>query len=118
MSQISVKEYLAEAFILEQTARERMIPYVLGGMTLSGMDCQGLCEYLLIRCGIPRKECNLAGSNAHYRACVWTGTPEECRQRFGRIPAGAWLGYPSGPYDPDSFTESNTGFSVILSTER
>ena len=91
MSQISVKEYLAEAFILEQTARERMIPYVLGGMTLSGMDCQGLCEYLLIRCGIPRKECNLAGSNAHYRACVWTGTPEEYRQRFGRIPAGAWL---------------------------
>ena len=91
MSQISVKEYLAQAFVLQQTAKERMIPYVLGGMTLSGMDCQGLCEYLLIRCGIPRKECNLAGSNAHYRACVWTGTPEACRQRFGRIPAGAWL---------------------------
>ena len=91
MSQISVKAYLAEAFALRQTAKDRMIPYVLGGMTLSGMDCQGLCEYLLIRCGIPRKECNLAGSNAHYRACVWTGTPEDCRQRFGRIPAGAWL---------------------------
>lgn len=91
MSQISVNAYLAEAFALRQTAKDRMIPYVLGGMTLSGMDCQGLCEYLLIRCGIPRKECNLAGSNAHYRACVWTGTPEACRQRFGRIPAGAWL---------------------------
>lgn len=91
MSQINVKEYLAQAFALGQVARERRIPYVLGGMTLTGMDCQGLCEYLLIRCGIPRKECNLAGSNAHYRACVWTGTPEACRQRFGRIPAGAWL---------------------------
>lgn len=91
MSQISVKDYLAQAFALGQTARQRTIPYVLGGMTLSGMDCQGLCEYLLIRCDIPRKECNLAGSNAHYRACVWTGTPEACRQRFGRIPAGAWL---------------------------
>lgn len=91
MSSISVKDYLAQAFALGQTARERTIPYVLGGMTLSGMDCQGLCEYLLIRCGIPRKECNLAGSNAHYRACVWTGTPEACRQQFGRIPAGAWL---------------------------
>jgi len=91
MSQISVKDYLAAAFALQQTALNRTIPYVLGGMTLSGMDCQGLCEYLLIQCGIPRKECNLAGSNAHFRACVWTGTPEECQRQFGRIPVGAWL---------------------------
>jgi len=91
MSQVMAKEYLAQAYVLMQQAKERRIPYVLGGMTLSGMDCQGLCEYLLVRCGIPRKACNLAGSNTHYRACVWTGTPEACRQRFGRIPAGAWL---------------------------
>ena len=91
MSRIDGKDYLAQATALARTALERTIPYVPGGMTLSGMDCQGLCEYLLIRCGIPRRECNLAGSNAHYRACLWTGTPEECRQRYGRIPAGAWL---------------------------
>lgn len=91
MSTISVKDYLAEADALARAAQQQHIPYVLGGMTLSGMDCQGLCEYLLIRCGIPKKACNLAGSNAHYRACLWTGTPEECRQRFGAIPPGAWL---------------------------
>lgn len=88
---ISVKDYLAQAVELRSLAMERPIPYVPGGMTTGGMDCQGLCEYLLIRCGIKRSECNLAGSNAHYRACLWTGTPEECRRRFGSIPAGAWL---------------------------
>lgn len=91
MAMISGKEYLAAALALRSLAQAQHIPYVPGGMTLSGMDCQGLCEYLLIRCGIPRRECNLAGSNAHYRACLWTGTPEECRSRFGSIPAGAWL---------------------------
>ncbi len=91
MTIIQSKDYIAAAFALQQRAQQTPIPYVLGGMTLSGMDCQGLCEYLLIQCGVPRRECNLAGSNAHYRACTWTGTPEECKKRFGRIPAGAWL---------------------------
>lgn len=110
MSQTSVKNYLAEAFTLAQFAKERSIPYVLGGMTLTGMDCQGLCEYLLIRCGIPRKECNLAGSNAHYRACVWTGTPEACRQQFGRIPAGAWLFIVRNDgKEPDKYQGDGTG---------
>ena len=35
--------------------------------------------------------CNLAGSNAWYRAMSWTGTPEACRERFGGIPKGACL---------------------------
>lgn len=91
MSQINGKDYLSQAFSLAQAAQRQSIPYVLGGMSLAGMDCQGLCEYLLICCGMARKACNLAGSNAHFRACLWTGTPEECRQQFGCIPAGAWL---------------------------
>ena len=38
MSQISVKEYLAQAFALGQVAKERRIPYVPGGMTLTGAE--------------------------------------------------------------------------------
>lgn len=67
------------------------IPYVSNGHSLAGMDCQGLCEYLLTACGMPYEDCNMAGSNAHYRACVWTGTPEECKKQFGKVPDGAWI---------------------------
>lgn len=88
---LSAKEYTHAATELLAYAQKKMIPYVPGGSSLEGMDCQGLCEYLLIRCGVKKSECNLAGSNAHYRACVWTGTPEECKKKFGCVPAGAWL---------------------------
>jgi len=67
------------------------IPYVRNGMSLKGMDCQGLVEYCLIQAGVPKKECGLAGSNAHWRACVWRGTPAECIKAFGCIPGGAAL---------------------------
>lgn len=91
MAKTTAREYTAAAHALAKLARQRSIPYVLGGMSLKGMDCQGLCEYLLTECGIGKKECNLAGSNAHYRACRWTGTFDECRAAYGEIPQGAWL---------------------------
>lgn len=92
MERVSSAAYAAEAeALLSQVCGGARIPYAAGGMGLAGMDCQGLCEYLLIRCGVPKKECNLSGSNAHWRACVWRGTPEECAARFGRVPAGAWV---------------------------
>ncbi len=91
MAKTTAKEYVAAACALAEQARQSPIPYVLGGMTLTGMDCQGLCEYLLTRCGVGKKECNLAGSNAHYRACRWVGTFEACRAAYGDIPQGAWL---------------------------
>jgi hypothetical protein len=72
-------------------AQQTAVPYVAGGMTLVGMDCQGLAEYLLMQCGVPRAECNLAGSNAHFRKCVWTGTPEACCEAFGSVPGGAFV---------------------------
>ena len=72
-------------------AKTTTIPYVSNGMTLQGMDCQGLVEYCLIQAGVPKSECGLAGSNAHWRACVWRGTPEECKKAFGCIPGGAAL---------------------------
>lgn len=53
------------------------------------MDCQALVEALLIECGVPEKECNLSGRNAHWRKCVWRGSPEECVKQFGCVPGGA-----------------------------
>ena len=52
------------------------------------MDCQAFVERCLKDVGI---DLNLAGSNAWYRRMTWTGTPEACLARFGRIPAGAFL---------------------------
>ena len=70
------------------------IPYVPGGMSLEGMDCQGLMEYLYIQCGIPKSVCNLAGSNAHYRAAYWAGTPERLCEICGvkEVPEGINVG--------------------------
>lgn len=74
---------------LRSIANQSVIPYVRGGGSLSGMDCQGLVEYALQQAGVPRSECNLGGSNSHWRACVWRGTPEECVALFGCVPVGA-----------------------------
>jgi len=63
------------------------------GITYAQMDCQAAVEEALMRCGVPASECNLAGSNAHYRACVWRGTPEQCCELLGvrEVPAGAFM---------------------------
>lgn len=52
------------------------------------MDCQKFVEKCLEAVGV---KMDLAGSNAWYRAMGWIGTPEECRNLFGRIPDGAFL---------------------------
>lgn len=91
MTTVSSAAVVTQANALLTYIKKGDIPYVAGGMSLTGMDCQGLVEYCLIQAGIPKAECNLAGSNAHYRKCVWTGTPEEAVARFGKVPAGASL---------------------------
>jgi len=58
------------------------------GRSYQEMDCQKFVEKCLSDIGI-RKD--LPGSNAWYRKMTWRGTPEECRKRFGGIPAGAFL---------------------------
>ena len=54
------------------------------------MDCQKAFEEALIRCGVPAKECDLSGSNRHYRNMKWTGTPERLVELLGvkEVPAG------------------------------
>ena len=58
------------------------------GRSYSEMDCQAFVEASLELVGVHK---NLAGSNAWYRTMTWTGTPEECKAKFGTIPVGAFL---------------------------
>lgn len=58
------------------------------GQTYERMDCQKFVETVLSDCGI-RKD--LPGSNAWFRFVTWTGSPEECKKKFGSIPPGAFL---------------------------
>ena len=58
------------------------------GRSYKEMDCQKFVEKCLADIGI---RVDLPGSNAWYRKMTWTGTPEECKKRFGCVPAGAFL---------------------------
>ena len=69
----------------EQLARAGC-PYL--GVPYSDMDCQKFVEKCLSDVGISK---DLAGSNAWFRTMTWVGTPKECKQKFGKIPPGAFL---------------------------
>jgi len=69
------------------TALIRAAPKYLG-VPYSDLDCQAYVEKCLSEIGIRE---NLPGSNAWYRHMTWTGTPEECKRSFGKIPPGAFL---------------------------
>lgn len=61
------------------------------GVPYSKLDCQAFVEQCLDDIGISK---NLAGSNTWYREIMnhgWTGTPEECWKKYGKIPRGAFL---------------------------
>lgn len=61
------------------------------GVSYSQMDCQAFVEQCLRDCGLNK---NLAGSNAWYREVMTHGvimTPEECVQKLGCVPCGAFL---------------------------
>lgn len=58
-------------------------------------DCQGFVEKVLYDSGCRKPDgsaYNWKGSNSMWRnALSWKGTPEECKERFGEIPLGAWV---------------------------
>jgi hypothetical protein len=58
---------------------------------------------------VPSTECNLAGSNAHWRKCVWTGTPEECAATFGCVPGGAFVFIWEETGAPDKYAGDGLG---------
>ena len=95
-------------------------PYL--GTPYSRLDCQAFVERVLADCGIRK---NLPGSNAWYREVKsngWVGTPEECKQKYGQVPPGAFLfilkqdgGEPS-KYKPDGIgNASHIGIYTGLS---
>ena len=84
--EVNGKEIAEEAASL--ASLHEPIPYKAGGEDLRGMDCQGLVEYVLRRLGM---KASWSGSNAMYRSCIWVGTPEECKSRYGAVPPGALI---------------------------
>ena len=61
------------------------------GKLYSEMDCQEFYERCAEDAGLKK---DLKGSNAWYREFLkngWTGSPEECKKKFGSIPKGATL---------------------------
>ena len=61
------------------------------GTSYSVMDCQAFVEWCVAKLGII---IDLRGSNAWFRYVMkhgWTGTPEECKKKYGCIPRGAFL---------------------------
>lgn len=65
------------------------IPYVLGGETLKGMDCQGLVEWTLRELGVAA---DYRGTNDMWRSLVTVkGGIADGVARFGEIPLGALI---------------------------
>ena len=91
MTKVAIQRVVDQANALLNYIKRSTIPYVNGGMSLTGMDCQGLVEYCFIQAGIPKAEMDLSGSNRHFRAMRYTCTPEKCKELFGETPAGATL---------------------------
>jgi hypothetical protein len=91
MTQVPVASVIAQVDAALDYIENNEIPYVNGGMSYKGADCQGLYEMFMINAGVPAGEINLAGSNAHYRAHRYVCTPEECKKLFGSIPKGVTL---------------------------
>lgn len=61
----------------------------------SQADCQGFVEKVLYDTGCRKSDgqaYNWKGSNSMWRnALSWKGTLEECRNKYGEIPLGAWV---------------------------
>ena len=65
------------------------------GIPYSRLDCQGFVEQVLKDLGVRKEDgspYNWKGSNSMYRNFIrWRGTLDECLNKFGDIPKGAFL---------------------------
>ena len=76
------------------------------GTPYSVLDCQAFVEKAMAACGLHK---NLPGSNAWYRQMTWVGTPEECVQRYGGIPPGAFLYILKPTGEPEKYKKDGIG---------
>lgn len=78
------------------------------GTSYKTMDCQAFVERCMADCGLKK---DLGGSNSWYRAMTWTGTPEECKAKFGTIPKGAilYIWEPVSETTPEKFRHDGVG---------
>lgn len=64
-------------------------------ITYDRLDCQAFVEKVLYDAGCRKADgsaYNWRGSNSMWRnALSWKGTKEECIQKYGSIPSGAWV---------------------------
>ena len=65
------------------------------GTSYSKLDCQAFVEEVLKDLGVRKKDgtvYNWRGSNSMWRTHIsWKGTIQECKNKFGEIPLGAFL---------------------------
>ena len=97
----------------ELTKSSPPIPYVLGGQTIEGLDCQGYVEYCVNQCG---GKMNYAGSNDMYRNAGAVYTMKEAKSLGYIVPGSGLLivkndGNEPGKYKGDGLgNASHVGF--------
>ncbi len=83
------------------------IPYVLGGETPAGLDCQGLVELCVRQSG---GKMAYAGSNDMFRnACAWRGTLEEAKRTGRLVPGAALFIVAKDGREPDKYKADSLG---------
>lgn len=81
------------------------------------LDCQGFVEAVLKEIGIRKpngQPYNWTGSNSMFRNYYsWHGTIEECKQKFDKIPVGAFVYMWKTSGQPESYKDNLGNFSHV-----
>lgn len=85
--------------------------------TYDKMDCQAFVEAVLKDIGVRKPNGSVydwKGSNSMYRNYYsWHGTIEQCKQKYGSIPVGAFVYVWKETGQPDSYTDKLGNFSHV-----
>lgn len=85
--------------------------------TYDKMDCQAFVEAVLKDMGVRKPDGTVydwKGSNSMYRNYyIWHGTIEQCKQKYGTIPVGAFVYVWKETGQPDSYTDKLGNFSHV-----